>query len=121
LLALDKLLVEGFDLSELRRIAAEKADVAKIDSKLGSLKVLALVLAGLGYDESVTTGLMKPLFVLHNLRGKVVGHASGDEAKRIKAQILKEHGSYAAHFRALCADCDQLMKELRGGLPGRTV
>jgi hypothetical protein len=108
---LDKLLVEGFETRQLRSRATLLGRTVSQDWK--SLKFLQEVLLGLGKDEAEMQEIVGPLQELNFLRNKISGHASGTEAKQIKAQILKEHKSYSAHFRQLCAKCDAAIHKLR--------
>lgn len=115
--ALDKLLIEGFELKALRKIA-EAQDVTMIDASWGSLKLIEEVLSVLGCDEEPRNEILGPLRELHRLRSKVSGHASGREALAIKASILRSHKSYRVHFRALCAKCDHAVAKLTKLLVG---
>jgi hypothetical protein len=71
------------------------------------------VLGRLGQDEAEVQEVVGPLQELNFLRRKVSGHASGTEAKHIKAGILKEYKTYSAHFRQLCARCNAAVCMLR--------
>lgn len=109
--ALDKLLVEGFETRQLRSRATLLSRTVGQDWK--SLKLLQEVLRGLGKDEAEVQEVVGPLQELNFLRSKVSGHASGTEAKQIKAGILKEYKTYSAHFRQLCARCDAAVRMLK--------
>jgi hypothetical protein len=111
---LDKLLVEGFETRQLRSRATLLSRTVSQDWK--SLKLLQEVLLGLGKNEAEMQEVVGPLQELNFLRTKVSGHASGAEAKQIKARILKEHKSYSAHFRQLCIRCDAAVHMLRAVL-----
>lgn len=112
--ALDMLLVEGFEMCKLRSRATLLSRTVSKDWK--SLKLLQEVLLGLGKDEAEMQEVVGPLRELNNLRSKVSGHASGTEAKQIKAKVLREHKSYSAHFRQLCVRCDAAVHMLRAML-----
>lgn len=62
---------------------------------------------------SLAFGLVEPLKEVHELRTKMKGHASGDEATAIKKKVLKEHGTVEAHFRELCRKCDEPICSIR--------
>ena len=109
--ALDMLLVEGFETRQLRSHATLLSRTINQDWK--SLKLLQEVLLGLGKDEAGVQEIVDPLQELHSLRSKVSGHVSGTEGKQIKAKILKNHKSYSAHFRHLCAKCDATVRMLQ--------
>jgi hypothetical protein len=112
--ALHKLLVEGFETRHLRARATELRRTVSQDWK--SLKLLQEVLHGLGRDDAEVQAVVGPLQELNVLRSKVSGHASGTDAKQIKAGILKQHKTYAAHFRHLCGRCDAAVRILRTSL-----
>lgn len=109
--ALDKLLVEGFETRQLRSHATLLGRTVSQDWK--SLKLLQEVLLGLGKNEAEMQEIVEPLRELNFLRNKVSGHASGTEAKQIKARILKEYKSYWVHFRQLCERCDATVHMLQ--------
>jgi hypothetical protein len=109
--ALDKLLVEGFETRQLRSRATLLNRTVSQDWK--SLKLLQEILLGLGKDEAEMKKVVGPLQELNFLRSKISGHASGTEAKQIKAGILKEHKSYSMHFRQLCLGCEAAVHMLR--------
>jgi hypothetical protein len=71
------------------------------------------VLRGLGKDDAEVQEVVGPLQELNFLRSKLSGHASGTEAKHIKAGSLKEYKTYSVHFRQLCARCDAAVRMLR--------
>ena len=109
--SLDKLLVEGFVTSDLHSNVALLGRT--VDPKWQSLKLLREILSGLGKTEVEVHEIVSPLQEMHLIRSKVSGHASGKEAKEIKAKILKQHKSYSAHFRQLCKRCDAAVQVLR--------
>lgn len=108
---LDKLLIEGFETRELRSRATLLGRTVNQDWK--SLKLLQEVLLGLGKSESDVLASVGPLQELNFLRSKISGHASGTEAKQIKAKILKEYKGYSTHFHQLCGKCDATVRMLR--------
>jgi hypothetical protein len=109
--ALDKLVVEGFATDDLRAQATSLGRT--LESQWRSLKLLEEVLRGLGSDDDQARKIMGPLRELNFLRIKISGHASGKEAERIKAEVLKKHKTYSSHFRNLCAQCDSALHTLR--------
>lgn len=109
--ALDKLLIEGFEIRDLRARATRVGRT--IEKEWRSLKLLQETLLGLGKDEAEAQEIVEPLRELHSLRNEVSGHASGSEAQQIKATILKMHKSYRQHFSRLCAHCDASLRTLR--------
>ena len=117
ILQLDQMLVEGFETRWLRKKAIELGRTP--DPKFQSLKLIEECFMGFGWEEGPARDVTAPFHKLHDLRSKLKGHASGDEATAIRIRVLAEHGSYIKHFRALCASCDESLHtiaELFGGL-----
>jgi hypothetical protein len=106
----EKLLVEGFEVKAIRKIA--KNHQVTIDKQWGSLKLLDELLRALGCDDEARELIMTPLQELRHLRSKLSGHASGLEAKKLKARILKNYRTYRMHFRDLCERCDKAVADL---------
>lgn len=111
ILNLDQLLVEGFETKRLRNKA--QCLGRKPEVSFGSLRLLEECLMGLGFADEDAKRLGAPLREVHELRSKVKGHASGKDGAALKKQILKDHGSYKEHFRALCQRCDESMRSIR--------
>lgn len=103
LLNLSQLLVEGFDAKFLR------ATSGQTDPKLQSLGLLEAALVTLGFEGEHAKGLVQPFRDLQTLRNKTKGHAGGSEAKELRQNALKAHGSLQAHFRALVQQCDEAL------------
>lgn len=108
ILRLDQFVVEGFEEKWLRRQATELG--RKPGSTVRSLKLLEECLITLGFEEGQSQNIVAPLRELHNLRSKVKGHASGNEARSIRKKVLVDHGTYRQHFRTLCARCDESLR-----------
>ena len=108
--SLDKLLIEGFQTHALRSRATSLGRTPAPEWK--SLKLIEEILLGLGKEGAEARELTEPLRELNSLRSKISGHATGKEATQIKSGILKEHGTYSAHFRRLCARCDEFVPRL---------
>jgi hypothetical protein len=109
--SLDKLVTEGFEARLLRSQVINHGGT--IDNEWKSLRLLQEVLIGFGKGEIEIKNIIGPLKELNFLRNKVIGHASGDDAMKIKTQVIKEHKTYWAHFRHLCAGCDNSIRQLR--------
>jgi hypothetical protein len=113
LLALDQMVVEGFVATELRKLA--NASGVKFETSWQSLKLIQEILRT--KDSLTADQIVEPLKELHHLRSKVPGHHTGERAK-LEADALREHGSLTAHFRSLCARCqeafDQVVTTLNG-------
>ena len=113
LLALDQLIVEGFVPTELRKIATTAG--VKIDNSWGSLKLVQEILRT--KDSLTADQTIEPLKQLHHLRSKVPGHHTG-ERKTLEADAMRKHGSLKAHFRALCAECEDAFEVIVATLNG---
>ena len=100
--SLDQLLVEGFVASELRRIAV--ASGVKIDPQWQSLKIIQELLRARGHDNA--DKIVEPLRRLHHLRSKVSGHHT-KERTELEKKAFADHGSFRAHFFALCQQCNE--------------
>ena len=110
MLHLDQLVVEGLEESWLRRMAQHLG--RKPEPKFRSVKLVEECLIGLGFEEEHALQLTQPFRVLHNMRSKLKGHAAGEGAAKIMQAALAEHGTYRAHFRALCERCDKSIRTL---------
>jgi hypothetical protein len=109
---LDKLLSEGLEVGELRRRA--KGLGRTVDSTWRSLKLAEEVLLGLGHDAQEAKQALAPLREVCDLRSTTTGtHVTGEKAKAKKAAIVKEHGTFQAHYRSLCRRCVMSMLRLR--------
>ena len=109
--ALHKLLVEGFVTTDLRSRLTNLG--CTIDPKWKSIKLIEQILSSLSSGEDQVREIIGPLQELNFLRSKISGHASGKEAKEIKAGILKEHKTFPSHFRQLCTQCDRAVRTLQ--------
>jgi hypothetical protein len=108
ILNLDQLVAEGFETKWLRGKAQSLGRTP--DVKLRSLRLVEECLLALGFAEDDAKKLVLPLTEAHDLRCKVKGHASGKEGVALKKQVLRDHGSYKNHFRALCRRCDESIR-----------
>lgn len=102
---LDQLLVEGLEGKWLKRKAEELGRPK--DDRFRSLKLLEECLVGAGFEPDHAREIMGVFHDAHNLRSKVKGHTSGQEAAQIKKNVLREFGSFRKHFENLCARCDE--------------
>lgn len=108
---LDKLLIEGLVVTDLRLKAKKLGSMAKPEWK--SLKLLEEILSQAGLELDRIRELIDPLREIHFLRTKLSGHASGQEAKALRIKILKTEKSYPGHFRNLVAKCDTAIRALK--------
>jgi hypothetical protein len=86
------------------------------DVKFQSLKLIEECLRALGFADDHARAIVEPLKETRELRNKVKGHASGADGITVKKQLLKEHGSYKNHFRALCGKCDESIRAIAEAL-----
>ncbi len=110
ILQLHQLLVEGFETKWLRKKAIELG--RNPEPKFGSLKLIEQCLLGFGFEEEHAREVTAPMHKLHWLRSIMKAHVAGEEVWEVRKQALAEHGSYAAQFRALCADCDEAVRTI---------
>jgi hypothetical protein len=108
ILQFDQLVVEGFETKWLRNKAQTLGRTP--DPKLASIKLVEECLVGLGMEEVEAKKLTAPLRMAHDLRSKLKGHASGEQALALKKQVLAEYGSYKNHFHRLCAVSDESIR-----------
>jgi hypothetical protein len=111
LLLLDQLVVEGFDESWLKSQAQQLK--RPLDIKWRSLRIVQECLIGLGFEEDHSKATLSPLQELHLLRSKLKGHASGNDATQIKQDLIKQHGSYKAHYRYLAQEADKAIRTIK--------
>ena len=105
ILNLDQLLIEGFKEKWFRQKAKDLG--REIDIKWRALKLVVECLIGIGFDEDHASQLIQPFKKVHDLRSKLKGHVSGNEAEEIRKQVLSEFKSFRKHFEHLCAKCDE--------------
>lgn len=108
--ALHKLIVEGFDVKGLRSCLTDLGE--GIDKKKRSLDLLEEILRHRRTDEEAKE-VIKPFRDLNKIRNEICAHASGDNAKRSRADILERHRTLPEHFRCLCGNCDKMIRMLR--------
>lgn len=110
IMALDKLLVEGFEARWLRAKALELKQEPKASD--ASLKLTQWCLRGLGFDDEQAEDALAPLQTLHHLRSKLKGHVAGSDAVTLRQAALAKHRTYRGHFEDLCSHCDLAMKRI---------
>lgn len=110
ILALDQLVVEGFLLKPLRRLAEEGG--RKIESNWASLRVLQEVLASCGHSEDGMKGGILPLQQLHALRTVVRGHATVEKKRAAESKARSEFGTLRAHFLSVVTACENALNSV---------
>jgi hypothetical protein len=108
ILNLDQLLVEGFEEKWLRRKVNDLG--RNPDPRFRSLKLIEECLVEVGFDEDHARQIMNPFHKIHNLRSKLKGHTSGQEAEMIRKDALANFGSFRKHFENICAECDESLE-----------
>lgn len=106
---LDKLVVEGFKRSYLKKLAKS---LNCFNEKLGTIKLLKEILNAKGINEQEIDEIVLPLEEIHFLRTKLAGHSSGEEAEKIRKQLISQHRSLKEHFRILVGKTDKSIKAL---------
>jgi hypothetical protein len=77
-------------------------------------------LAGWGQGPDKAKKIVSPLRTLHDLRSKLKGHAVGKSTQtQIRQQALNEHRSYKEHFRVLCKECDESLRNIAAMIAAR--
>lgn len=104
ILNLDQLIVEGLEEKWLRKKAKELGRTP--EDKLRSLKLVEECLIAQGFEIDHANKIMLPFHAIHNLRSKLKGHTSGDEAEKIRKQALQFYGSFRSHYENLCLECN---------------
>jgi hypothetical protein len=114
LLHLDQLVIEGFEEKWAKKQA--EALARKPEGKSRSMKLVEECLVGLGFDSEQAKHTMSGLQEVHSLRSKQKGHASGEEGRKIRQNIIKKHRSYKAHFHDLCGRIDKALIDIEEAL-----
>lgn len=112
---LDKLVVEGINKSYLKKIAKS---LNCYDSKLGSIQLLRAILESQGIDKEEINEIIHPLTKIHFLRTKFSGHIGGQEAVKIRKQLIKEHGNLRDQYRNLLERTEQAIKGIADTISG---
>jgi hypothetical protein len=110
ILALDQLLVEGFEEKWLRQRAVMLGRAP--EQQWRSLKLLEQCLVGLGFEEGHAARIVAPLREVHDLRSKLKGHATDNARRELRSKAISEYGSYRAHFTSLCGKCDSSFEQI---------
>jgi hypothetical protein len=107
---LDKLAVEGLKKPYLKDISTS---LNCYDNKLGTIKLLKKILEAKRIDEFEVNEIISPLDEIHLLRTKFAGHSSGQEAIKIRKELIVKHGDLRKHFRSLVEKADKSIQELK--------
>ena len=104
ILNLNQLVIEGFEEKWLRAKVKSLGRIPK--DNLRALKLIEECLVGIDFEEDHARQIMNPFHDIYNLRCKVKGHSSGQEADILKKKALVRFGSFRNHFEYLCKECD---------------
>ena len=114
LLSLDQLVVEGFYLKGLRKLA----DVwgAQYEESWRSLKLVEVLLRATGQTEDEANASLQPLRELHELRNPAKAH--GEPRRRTQAvkEARAKSGTLRQHVKGLTFKLDDAMGSLIGAL-----
>jgi hypothetical protein len=107
ILALDQLVIEGFQDRPLKRIALGMRRTLENDWR--SLKLMEECLVGKGAAEDEAKAAVDALRRVRQLRTTVKGHAAPPKKADAVKKAQTVYGSFRAHFEALAADCDDAL------------
>ena len=107
ILALDQLLIEGFLLKPLQRLANDAG--RPVDKQWKPLRLLQDCLEGKGRSADEARAVMEPLTKLHTLRNHLKGHGATNERKAAQKRARSDYGTLRVHFMALTAECDKAL------------
>lgn len=106
--ALTAAVVEGFLVRPIRQLLADRGVEFRTEDQSITLLEKAIAVAdvtGTGGDSIRLEGLREA----QKIRSKVAAHAGGSGAAALKMDALREYGTFAGHFEALC---DTIANEL---------
>lgn len=106
---LDKLVIEGFKHSYLKEVATS---MNCYDIKFGTITLLKKILETNGISNNEISNIIAPLKEIHFLRTKLAGHSSGNEANKIRKDLIKQYGDLKNHFRQLVGKTEKSIKAL---------
>lgn len=114
ILNLDQLIVEGLEEKWLRRKAKELN--LNPDARLRALKLIEVILVGVGFETEHAREIMTPFHVVHNARSILKGHTLGQEAEELRKNAITDYGSYKNHYEKICSDCDESLEVITNAL-----
>lgn len=95
---LAKLIIEGFETKEIRRMLSDRG--VGFDPKDQSIVLLEKLLSI--SPAAAPQNRLVGLRTVQEIRSKAKGHASGREGAELAKSALTEHGSYGVHFEHVC-------------------
>ena len=106
--ALTMAVVEGFPVRPIRRLLADRDVEFRTEDRSITLLEKAIAAA----DITGTQGdpiRLEGLREAQRIRSKVAAHAGGSAAETLKTDALRDYGTFASHFEAVC---DRIANEL---------
>ena len=103
---LAKLIIEGFNFKFIRN----ELDKKSISYENGSKSIALLELLLTAHHLAGGAAKLNGLRTIQNIRSKVKGHSNGTDGRKLAEAALAEHGSYAEHFKSVCSE---VVDELR--------
>jgi hypothetical protein len=104
ILALDQLVIEGFQDKPLKKIALELGRA--LEEGWRSLKLMEECLVGNGVEANEAKAVVDALRTVRETRTTVKGHAAPGKKATAAKKAQTEYGSFRRHFEALATDCD---------------
>ena len=101
ILALNKMVVEGFSTTRLKRIIAKIDKPIERGSGYGSVKILEMIISCLDENSDKGREVCVPLRELIHLRNTVQAHDGGSERQEAISKMKKDFGDTRLHFSAL--------------------
>lgn len=100
-MALAKLVVEGFELPEIR--ARLKAKGIPCATEERSIALLERLISGSDNGEGKIS--LEALRTIQQIRTKVKGHASGSEVEALVREVISQYETFTHHFQSVCHMC----------------
>ncbi|EMF7823925.1 hypothetical protein V4G88_000232 [Yersinia enterocolitica] len=86
------------------------------DARLRALKLIEVILVGVGFEAEHAREIMTPFHVVHNARSILKGHTLGQESEELRKNAITEYGSYKNHYEKICANCDESLEIITNAL-----
>ena len=96
---LSKLIIEGFQIKVIRK-KLEERDITFNDKEQSLLLLEKFLTAHCKIDENQKLGGLR---TVQNIRS-TYAHSSSNKARNLANAALKEHGTYAGHFKSVCTN-----------------
>jgi len=100
-MALAKLVLEGFELPEIR--ARLKAKGIPCATEERSIALLERLISGSDNGEGKIS--LEALRTIQQIRTKVKGHASGSEVEALVREVISQYVTFTHHFQSVCHMC----------------